>query len=234
MSKTSLIYPRHLAIIMDGNGRWATKRNLPRIEGHRSGLKAIHEIVRYLAEESHIDYVTLFAFSTENWNRPKAEIAGLFLLLGNSIKKEAMELHKNNVRLRWLGQPNGLPPKLVKKINNAVTHTAKNTGMTVSLALNYGGRQEIANAMQRIVADGIPSEKIDEKLISQYLYTFDIPDVDLLIRTADELRISNFLLWQTAYAEFYFTPILWPDFNQEALEKAFASYRIRKRRYGGI
>jgi undecaprenyl diphosphate synthase len=234
MSKPSLVYPSHLALIMDGNGRWATKRGLPRIEGHRSGLKTIHEIVRLLAEERHIDYLTLFAFSTENWNRPKTEINGLFLLLGNSIKKEAYVLHQNNVRLRWLGQPNGLPTKLVKEINNAIDLTAKNTGMTVSLAFNYGGRQEIANAVQRIVIDGISPEKINEALISQYLYTFDIPDVDLLIRTADELRISNFLLWQTAYAEFYFTPVLWPDFNKEELEKALTSYRIRKRRFGGI
>jgi len=232
MPETTASLPRHIAIIMDGNGRWATQRGLTRLEGHRAGFNTIHDIVRYLGELK-IEFATFYAFSTENWNRPEEEVKGIFRLLGESIKKEAADLHKNNVRTRWLGRKEGLSPKLVKDIEDAIKLTKDNTGMTLCLALNYGGRQEIVDAAQRIAADKIAPDKIDEKLLESYLYTAGMPDVDLLIRTADELRISNFLLWQSAYAEFYFTPVLWPDFNREELDKALLAYGGRKRRFGG-
>ncbi|MCL2707382.1 MAG: polyprenyl diphosphate synthase [Dehalococcoidia bacterium] len=227
-------FPNHIAIIMDGNGRWATRRGLSRLEGHLAGFNTIHDIVRHLGEISKIKYATFYAFSTENWNRPEAEVKGIFNILSESISSEALELHENNVRIRWLGRAERLPPKLVQDIRKAEDLTADNSGMTIALAFNYGGRQELADAMRRIAAESIPLDRIDEKLIANYLYTSDMPDVDLLIRTADELRISNFLLWQTAYAEFYFTPVLWPDFNRAELDKALESYRARKRRFGGL
>jgi undecaprenyl diphosphate synthase len=225
--------PRHIAIIMDGNGRWATQRGLTRLEGHRAGLKAIRNVVKYLGEIK-IEYATLYAFSTENWNRPKEEVQSIFRLMSQLIEKETAELHKNNVRIRWLGREERLSPSLLSKLEAAVRLTGGNTGLTLCLALNYGGRQEIVDAARRLVADKIPSELIDDKLFQSYLYTADMPGVDLLIRTADELRISNFLLWQSAYAEFYFTPVLWPDFNREDLDKALQAYGRRKRRFGGL
>jgi undecaprenyl diphosphate synthase len=225
--------PRHIAIIMDGNGRWATQRGLTRLEGHRAGFKAIHDIVRYLGELK-IEFATFYAFSTENWNRPKEEVRGLFRLLSQSIQREVADLHKHNVRIRWLGREDGLSPRLVKDIKEAVSLTKDNPGMTLCLALNYGGQQDITDAARRIVADKIPADKIDEALFESYLYTAGIPGVDLLIRTAGELRISNFLLWQSAYAEFYFTPVLWPDFNCEEMDKAIMAYGGRKRRFGGL
>ncbi len=225
--------PRHIAIIMDGNGRWATQRGLTRLEGHHAGFKAIHDIVRYLGELK-IEFATFYAFSTENWNRPQKEVKGIFRILGESIKKEAADLHQNNVHIRWLGREEGLSPKLVKDIEDAVSLTKDNTGLTLCLALNYGGRQEILDATRRMAVDKLPDDKIDEKLFESYLYTAGIPGVDLLIRTADELRISNFLLWQSAYAEFYFTPVLWPDFNREEMDKAIIAYGRRQRRFGGL
>jgi undecaprenyl diphosphate synthase len=218
---------------MDGNGRWATQRGLTRLEGHRAGLKAVRGVVRHLSELK-IDYATLYAFSTENWNRPQEEVRGIFRLLGQLIDKEAAELHKNNVRIRWLGREEKLSPALLKKLDAAVRLTRDNTGLTLCLALNYGGRQEIVDAARRLAADMMPPDLIDEKLFESYLYTADMPGVDLLIRTAGELRISNFLLWQSAYAEFYFTPVLWPDFNREDLDKALQAYGRRKRRFGGL
>ena len=225
--------PRHIAIIMDGNGRWATQRGLSRLEGHRAGFKAIHDIVRYLSDLK-IEYATFYAFSTENWNRPREEVKGIFRILGESIKREAADLHKNNVRIRWLGREEGLSPKLIKDIADAVKLTQSNTGLTLCLALNYGGRQEIIDAARRMADDKIPAAEINDKVFESYLYTSGMPDVDLLIRTADELRISNFLLWQSAYAEFYFTPVLWPDFSREELDRAIEAYRGRKRRFGGL
>jgi len=225
--------PRHIAIIMDGNGRWATQRGLSRLEGHRAGFKAIHDIVRYLSDLK-IEYATFYAFSTENWNRPQEEVKGILRILGESIKREAADLHKNNVRVRWLGREEGLSPKLIKDIADAVKLTQSNTGLTLCLALNYGGRQEIIDAARRMADDKIPAAEINDKVFESYLYTSGMPDVDLLIRTADELRISNFLLWQSAYAEFYFTPVLWPDFSREELDRAIEAYRGRKRRFGGL
>jgi undecaprenyl diphosphate synthase len=218
---------------MDGNGRWATQRGLSRLEGHRAGFRAIRDIVRYLGELK-IEYATFYAFSTENWSRPKEEVKGIFSLLGESIKREAADLHKNNVRIRWLGREDGLSPKLVKDIQDAVSLTRDNSGMTLCLALNYGGRQEIVDAARRIAKDKIPADKIDEVTFESYLYTAGMPDVDLLIRTAAEQRISNFLLWQAAYAEFYFSHWLWPDFTREELDKALLAYRARQRRFGGL
>ena len=233
MAETKSSLPRHIAIIMDGNGRWATQRGLTRLEGHHAGFKAIHDIVRYLGELK-IEFATFYAFSTENWNRPQKEVKGIFRILGESIKKEAADLHQNNVHIRWLGREEGLSPKLVKDIEDAVSLTKDNTGLTLCLALNYGGRQEILDVAQRMAKDKVPADKIDEKLFESYLYTAGMPGVDLLIRTADELRISNFLLWQSAYAEFYFTPVLWPDFNREEMDKAIMAYGRRQRRFGGL
>jgi undecaprenyl diphosphate synthase len=233
MAETTASLPRHIAIIMDGNGRWATQRGLTRLEGHRAGFKAIRDIVRYLAELK-IEYATFYAFSTENWNRPKDEVNGIFRILAESIKRESADLHKNNVRIRWLGRAEGLSPKLVKEIEEAVKLTKDDTGMTLCLALNYGGRREILDAAQRIVSDKIQPDKIDEKLFESCLYTAGMPDVDLLVRTAGEQRISNFLLWQAAYAEFYFTPVLWPDFSRQEMANALAAYGRRKRRFGGL
>ncbi len=233
MAETRSSLPRHIAIIMDGNGRWATQRGLSRIEGHRAGFKAIHDIVRCLGELK-CEYATFYAFSTENWSRPQAEVKGIFKLLGDSIKREASELHQNNVRIRWLGRKEGLAPKLVRDIESAVALTKDNTGMTLCLALNYGGRQELVDAARRIVADKVASDKIDERLIESCLYTAGMPDVDLLIRTAGEQRLSNFLLWQCAYAEFYFTPVLWPDFDRAELDKALKAFTSRRRRFGGL
>jgi len=218
---------------MDGNGRWATQRGLTRLEGHHAGFKTVHDVVKYLGELK-IDYATLYAFSAENWNRPKEEVTGIFRLLNQFIDKETAELHKNNVRIRWLGREEHMSPALLAKMNTAVRLTSGNTGLTLCLALNYGGQQEIVDAAKRIAADKIAPESIDEKLFQSYLYTTDMPGVDLLIRTANELRISNFLLWQSAYAEFYFTPVLWPDFNREDLDQALEAYGRRNRRFGGL
>ncbi|MCL2140175.1 MAG: isoprenyl transferase [Dehalococcoidia bacterium] len=234
MAKEPYEFPKHIAIIMDGNGRWATKRGLPRLEGHRAGFRTVRDIVRYLGETGHIKYATFYAFSTENWQRPQAEVNGIFQLLNNSIKNEAMELNKNNVRIRWLGQTSSLSNKLIRDIRDAVELTANNTGITISLALNYGGRQEITDAVRQIVAENITPEDVNEETINDHLYTAGMPDVDLLIRTADELRISNFLLWQVAYAEFYFTPVLWPDFNRDELDKALQAFSMRQRRFGRL
>ncbi len=181
-----------------------------------------------------LKYLTLYGFSTENWKRPEEEVAGLLNILGEIIDKETNELHKRGVRLHHLGRLQGLPQSLQQAINRALELTKNNTGMTLSLAFNYGGRTEILDAVGRIIAKGIPPEKLDEKLFSSYLYTADLPDVDLLIRTADELRLSNFLIWQTAYSEYYFTKVLWPDFNEKEIDKALLAYSQRQRRFGGL
>lgn len=223
--------PNHIAIIMDGNGRWAEKRGLPRLEGHRAGLEKARSVVKYL-NEYHIKYVTLYSFSTENWYRPKDEVGSLLRILEESINKDSQELHETNIRLRHLGRLGKLPPALKWAINRALELTKNNSGMTLSLAFDYGGRLEIVDAARHIVTDGIPAERIDEKLFSRYLYTAGLPDVDLVIRTSGEFRISNFLLWQSAYSEFYFTNVLWPDFDSQEVDKALATYSRRQRRFG--
>ena len=225
--------PKHIAIIMDGNGRWAKKRHLPRLKGHRAGLESTRTTVRYLNEHG-LKYLTLYSFSTENWSRPKDEVRGLLRLLERSINKEFRELHEANIRLCHLGHLDRLPSGLKKAISQAVELTRDNSGMTLSLAFDYGSRLEITDAIRRIVADGIPVEKIDETLFNRYLYTAGLPDVDLVIRTSGEYRISNFLLWQSAYSEYYFTDVLWPDFDTKEIEKALITFSQRKRRFDGL
>ena len=225
--------PNHIAFIMDGNGRWAEKRGLPRLEGHSAGLEATRSVVEHLGEY-HIKYVTLYSFSTENWTRPKDEVGGLLNLLEKSIEKEAKELHKRGVKIRHLGHLERLPQDLRQAIENAIKLTRNNTEMTLGLAFDYGGRLEILDAVHSIIADEVPPQDIDEKLFNSYLYTADLPDVDLVVRTGGDLRISNFLLWQSAYSEYYFTSVLWPDFNTQELDKALLAYSQRQRRFGGL
>jgi len=229
-TKTAL--PRHVAIILDGNGRWAEKRGLPRLSGHRAGVKNLRRILKALGEHG-IEYVTLYAFSTENWNRPADEVKGIFGILTEVVGREARELHKNGVRIKHIGRLEGLPEGVQKSIKKAVKLTENNQGMTLAVALNYGGRTEILDAMRRISEDKIPVGEVDETLFARYLYTDGLPDVDLVIRTSGEMRTSNFLIWQSAYSEYYFTPVLWPDFDETELEKALLAYSQRKRRFGG-
>ena len=225
--------PRHIAFIMDGNGRWAEKRGLPRHKGHEAGVKNIRPIIKYLSQYG-IEYITLYAFSTENWNRPDDEVNGLFQLLEEVIEEESRELHENNVRILHIGSLEGITPGLKKAINVAIDLTSQNTGLTVGVAFNYGGRAEIIEAIRRLIVDRIQPQNIDEKLFGQYLYTADFPEVDMVIRTGGEFRTSNFLIWQAAYSEYYFTSILWPDFTEEKLIKALSTYSLRQRRFGGL
>jgi len=226
-------FPNHIAIIMDGNGRWAQRHRLPRLEGHRAGIKAARRTVEYLAERG-LRFLTLFAFSTENWSRPRREVRGLLHLLEEALDRELRNLEARGVRLRHLGKLDGVPRRLQRKIHQALELTADNRGMTLCLAFNYGGRAEILEATRRIVKDGVRPEEISEDLFGRYLYTAGLPEVDLVIRTSGELRLSNFLLWQTAYSEFYFTPTLWPDFGAEDIERALLSFSQRERRFGRL
>ncbi len=225
--------PNHVAIIMDGNGRWAQQRGLPRLEGHRAGVESLRSVIECLSEYQ-IKYVTIYGLSTENLKRPEKEIAGLLHLLEEVIDEETVELHKRGVRLRHLGRLDRLSPHLEQVVTRTVELTKNNTGMTLSFAFNYGGRTEILDAVRRLIAEGIPPQKIDEKLFNSYLYTAGLPDVDLVIRTGGEIRISNFLMWQAAYSEYYFTEVLWPDFDKKEVEKALLSYSQRQRRFGGL
>jgi len=225
--------PNHVAIVPDGNGRWAEQRGLSRLEGHYAGADNMRRIVDYLNEYS-IKYVTLYGFSTENWSRPEEEVRGLFHILEEFINNYVLEIHEKNIKLRHLGRLEGLPQGLQQAEKRAAELTKNNTGMTLSIALNYGGRTEILDAVRSILAQGIPPEKLDEKLFNSYLYTAGSPEVDLLIRTGDELRLSNFLIWQTAYSEYYFTKVLWPDFNEKEIDQALLSYSQRQRRFGGL
>ncbi|MBI3441358.1 MAG: isoprenyl transferase [Proteobacteria bacterium] len=229
--------PRHVAIIMDGNGRWATARGLSRAEGHRKGAEAARQAVQS-ASDMGIPYLTLFSFSSENWNRPAAEIVGLMDLLRYYMKKETAELHKSGARLRVIGDRERLPPDVVSLIENAEQLTRDNTKITVVIALSYGGRQDILFAAKEVArqtsAGAVDLETVDEDIFAQYLMTKGIPDPDLMIRTSGEYRISNFLLWQLSYAELYFTNVLWPDFLKKDLEEAVIFYNSRDRRYGGV
>jgi undecaprenyl diphosphate synthase len=232
MEKTTAI-PRHVAIIMDGNGRWAEQRGLSRLEGHRAGVRNIRPVLKRL--NSHgVEYVTIYAFSTENWNRPRDEVNGLFELLLDVIGKEARALHRNSVRIVHVGSLAGLSEGMQGKIGDAVRLTQKNQGMTLGVAFNYGGRAEILEAVRRLIADGVPPHDIAEEGFERYLYTRGFPDVDLMIRTSGEMRTSNFLIWQAAYAELYFTPVLWPDFDAPELDRALEAYGQRQRRFGGL
>lgn len=225
--------PNHIAFIMDGNGRWAEQRGLPRLEGHRAGMESVRSVIKCLSEY-RIKYVTLYSFSTENWNRPQDEVSGLLKILEESIEQDSLELHQRGVKIRHLGRLQRLPQQLKLAIEWAVKLTKNNTKMTLSLAFDYGGRLEILDAVRGIVDKGIPPQNIDEKLFASYLYTAGLPDVDLVVRTGGDLRISNFLLWQSAYSEYYFTEVLWPDFSAQEVERALASYSQRQRRFGSL
>jgi undecaprenyl diphosphate synthase len=225
--------PRHVAIIMDGNGRWAQARGLPRLAGHRAGTDNIQPVLE-AAVEFGIEILTIWAFSTENWGRPREEVRGLLRLLERTIKRQLAELHRNGVQLRHLGRIDRLPQRLQKQVLEAIDLTKDNERIILNVAFDYGGRADLVRAVRNIVADGIPAEEIDEALISNYLYTAGQPDPDLIIRTSGEFRISNFMLWQGAYAEYYVTPTYWPDFGREELRKALDEFAHRDRRFGRI
>jgi len=225
--------PQHVAIILDGNGRWAERRGLPRLMGHRAGVNNIHPVAKVFAN-CGVKYLTLYTFSTENWNRPKIEIAGLLSILARRIDKETRVCHQENFRLIHLGKLDRLPQKLRQKVEAAIALTRNNTGLTLCLALDYGGRDEIVQAAKRIISAHIHGDQIDELVFSQYLYTSGIPDPDLIIRTGGEMRLSNFLLWQASYSELQFTPVLWPDFGQKEIEEALFEYKRRQRRFGNV
>lgn len=225
--------PKHVAIVMDGNGRWAKKKHKPRLYGHKQGALHALDFIEVF-NEYNIPYLTLYAFSTENWNRPKSEVEGIINLLSENLDEAIKIAHSRNFRIRHLGKIDPLPQQIQKKAKQAIDLTKDNTGLTVNVAFNYGGRSEIVNAIRDIISKGIPAEKIDENLFSQYLYTAGIPDPDLLIRTGDEMRLSNLMIWQVAYTELYFTPVLWPDFGKEEFEKALTAYSKRQRRFGGL
>ena len=218
---------------MDGNGRWANNRGLPRLAGHEAGGKNIRPVVKIFAGYG-VKYLTLYAFSTENWNRPRVEVAGLLSLLGKKIDQETQTFHQENIRLVHLGRLDNLSKRLKEKVKAALELTKNNTGLTLCLAFDYGGRDEIVQAARRMASAGIPGDNIDESVLARYLYSPDIPDPDLVIRTGGETRLSNFLLWQAAYSELYFTPVLWPDFGHKDVEEAFSEYKRRQRRFGKI
>ncbi len=225
--------PRHVAIIMDGNGRWARSRGLPRVAGHRAGTENLRRIVR-AAVELGIKVLTIYAFSTENWERPQHEVRALMGLVEHVIDNEIDELNENGVRIRHIGRVQGLSPRLLDKIRHAQELTKQNSRLVLNVALNYGGRAEIVDAVREIVAEGLPPEQIDESTISRHLWTAGLRDPDLVIRTGGEMRLSNFLVWQSAYAEFYSTPTFWPDFDRNELHKALLVYQQRDRRFGRL
>jgi len=227
------VVPQHVAIIMDGNGRWAKQRGLPRLAGHREGMANAQRIVENLLDYG-IKYVTLYVFSTENWKRPKEEVEGIFQILADVADEEIEFAQRKGIRVCHLGKLDGLPSGLKSRIEQAVDLTKSNKAMVFSLALNYGGRSEIVEATRQLGRDGIPAEDIDEALFGRYLYNADIPDPDLVIRPGGEMRLSNLLLWQVAYAEFYFTPVLWPDVDRGEINKALMAYKERQRRFGSL
>lgn len=229
--------PSHVAIIMDGNGRWAQRRHLPRIAGHRAGMKRVRDVIDTCAR-LYLPCLTLYAFSLENWRRPEAEVDFLMRLLREYLKRELPEIHKNNIQLLIIGRTEQLPESVRKDITDAMRQTARNTGMKLAVALNYGGRAELTDAFNAMLdharANGLTAFRADEQSISDHLYTAGLPDPDLLIRTSGEMRVSNFLLWQIAYAEIYVTETLWPDFSRARLLEALIDYQKRERRYGGL
>jgi len=225
--------PAHIAIIMDGNGRWAAQRHLPRVEGHRAGIDSVRDVVETSARLG-IDVLTLYAFSVENWKRPRAEVATLMMLLKRYIRLELNTLLRNNIRFQVIGRPEELSPDVQDELEFGIGKTAKNTGMLFNIALNYGGRAEIVDAARRAIASGMSPDDLDEARFGSLLYTAGQPDPDLLIRTSGEMRISNFLLWQIAYSEIWVTERLWPDFRRRDLLEAVVAFQKRERRYGGI
>ena len=231
MTLDSAKLPRHIAVIMDGNGRWAAKRGLPRVAGHKAGVDSVRAIVG-AAGELGIKTLTLYSFSTENWLRPVEEVGELMKLLSWALNKETLKLDKNNVRLSAIGRLGALPASVRKELDGAILRLRDNTGLNLVLALNYGGRQEILDAANKALAAGAKS--FDEENIAENLYTADLPELDLMIRTSGEMRISNFLLWQAAYAELHVTPVLWPDFRKEHLVAAIEDFQKRDRRFGGL
>jgi undecaprenyl diphosphate synthase len=237
MAETPANLPRHVAVIMDGNGRWAQQRGLPRAKGHEAGAESVRAVIR-ACREAGVKYLTLYAFSVENWSRPQDEVSGLMSLLVRFLKAEESVLHEKRIRLSVMGRLEDLPPEARESLERAMAATAAYDGGRLILALSYGGRTEIATAARRIAAEvkagRLEPEAVDEALFARYLYLPDVPDPDLLIRTSGEIRLSNFLLWQLSYAEFYFTPVLWPDFREEQFREALAEYGRRQRRYGDI
>lgn len=225
--------PVHVAIIMDGNGRWAQQRGLPRTEGHRAGVENMRRVLEG-AVEFGIKVMTVYAFSTENWGRPEEEVRGLLKIFEEVITREVAELHKNGVKLRHLGTLEGISDNLKQAVRSAIELTQHNERITLNIAFNYGGRAEILHAIQRMIEDRVPPERVDEKLFESYLYTAGIPDPDLIIRTAGEMRLSNFLIWQSAYAEYYTTPTYWPDFDKKELYQALVAFSHRQRRFGKL
>jgi undecaprenyl diphosphate synthase len=225
--------PRHVAIIMDGNGRWAISRGLPRLAGHRAGTENLRRVIR-ASVEFGIKYLTIYAFSTENWGRPPEEVDGLMHILEDVIDRELGELNKEGVQLRHIGRLERLSSVLQEKVLAAVELTKNNQRLILNVAFNYGGRDEIVQAVQRMMKDGVGPEEVTDELVSQYLYTAGVPDPDLIIRTSGELRVSNFLIWQGAYAELYSTPAYWPDFDKQEYRRALETFALRERRYGGV
>ena len=225
--------PQHVAMIMDGNGRWAIQRGLPRLAGHKAGTENLRRVIRATVEFG-IKYLTIYAFSTENWGRPAEEVNGLMLILQNVIDRELNELHKEGVQLRHIGRLERLDPAIQKKVLHAIDLTKNNDRLVLNVAFNYGGRDEIVNAIQNIIKDGIPAEQVTDEMVNNYLFTAGVPDPDLIIRTSGELRVSNFLIWQPAYSEWYITPTFWPDFDKEEYRRALETYANRDRRYGKV
>ena len=225
--------PRHIAIIMDGNGRWALQRGLPRLAGHKAGTENLRRIIR-ASVEFGIQYLTIYAFSTENWGRPPEEVQGLMGIVQDVIDRELEELNREGVQLRHIGRLERLEPRLRGKVLKAIERTKNNDRLILIVAFSYGGRDEIVWAIQRMMKDGILPENVDDEMVSRYLYTAGVPDPDLVIRTSGELRISNFLIWQAAYSEWYFTPTYWPDFNKDEYRLALAAFAHRERRYGKV
>jgi undecaprenyl diphosphate synthase len=225
--------PTHIAIIMDGNGRWALSRGLPRLAGHRAGTENLRRVIEACIEFG-VQYLTIYAFSTENWGRPLEEVQGLMRILEDVIDRELQELHDQGVQLHHIGRLDRLRPSLREKVIKAVEYTKDNTRLVLNVAFNYGGRDEIVCAIQKMISDGVKAEEVTDDLVSQYLFTAGVPDPDLIIRTSGELRGSNFLIWQGAYSEWYFTPTYWPDFGREELSRALEEYSHRQRRYGNV
>ena len=233
LKKRGLRVPRHVAFIMDGNGRWAEQRGLPRLAGHRAGVDNIRLVLECLSEYG-VKYVTVYAFSTENWNRPSEEVEGLMVILKEAIYQETEVLHDRGVRILHLGRTDRLSPELQEAVTYAQSLTKDNEGITLCVAFDYGGRGEILEAVKRIVREGVSADEVDEGLFGQYLYTADLPDPDLIIRTGGELRLSNFLLWQSAYSEYYPTSTLWPDLGEVDIARAMESFSRRQRRFGTL
>ncbi len=227
------VMPKHVGIIMDGNGRWALQRGRRRLAGHRAGVENLRHVLS-AAVELGVPILTLYAFSTENWSRPEAEIRGLMRLLSEALEKEVDELHRNGVQLRHVGELSPLSDILKEKIQAAVALTRHNSRLIANIAFNYGGRQEITTAIRSIIRAGIPAAEVTEDVVAEHLYTADMPDLDLVIRTSGEYRISNFMLWQSAYAEYYISPLYWPDFDKDEFYRALQCFAQRDRRYGGL